>query len=86
MVVILSVGIWQVDSSPIKSHGEALHAGIVKNEMHNRMPKTKETKALDPGSYFTSSNTVYHHVFNPSKHEVIVYLRTNGTVNIDSIK
>jgi len=70
----------------IETNGAVLHAIIVQGEMHYKMPQTKETKALDPGSYFTSSNTAFHHVSNSSKHEVIVYVRTNGTVNIDSIK
>lgn len=65
----------------IKSDGTTFHAIIIRGELMYKMPITKEVKTLDQGSYFTSERESIHEV--SCNDEVIVYLRTNGDIEIE---
>lgn len=65
--------------------GDILQAVVIKGEMTYIMPKTKDAKLLDAGSYFSSTNRSIHSVSNHSENESILYVRTNGTVKVSSL-
>ena len=64
------------------STGEILHAVIIKGELNYMMPENNEVKFLDPGSYFNSSGKSVHSIRNKSTNEAVVYIRTNGSINV----
>lgn len=66
----------------IKTSGNIVHAIVVQGELSYTLPQSKESKVLDIGSYFGATDKAIHSVSNTSESEVIVYLRTNGVVEI----
>ncbi|TPN82782.1 DUF4437 domain-containing protein [Aquimarina algicola] len=67
----------------IKSNGSIFHAIIVSGDLNYTLPQTGETKSLDAGSYFNAKDKAIHSISNSFDAEVIVYIRTNGTVKIN---
>lgn len=67
----------------IESNGNVMRSVIIKGEINYELPQTKEIKTLDAGSYFTSTNKAIHTLTNNSDSEIIIYIRTNGTIKID---
>ena len=66
----------------IETNGTTLHAVLIKGELSYYLPDN-ETKVLDLGSYFGSSDKTIHHVSNHSTSELIIYVRTNGAVQVN---
>jgi len=66
----------------IESSGTILHSVIIKGEMNYKIPQTEAIKILDAGSYFSSTDKAVHTVSNGSENDIIIYVRTNGTVKI----
>jgi len=66
----------------IESSETILHSVIIKGEMKYILPQNDETKMLDAGSYFSSTDNAVHTVSNASENDIIIYVRTNGTVKI----
>ncbi len=64
----------------IESDGTVLHAVVIKGAVKYFMPQNKETKDLDPGSYFSSTDKAIHTI-NAEK-ETVLYLRTNGEISV----
>ncbi|USD25124.1 DUF4437 domain-containing protein [Flagellimonas marinaquae] len=67
----------------LHSTGNIFHAVVVQGGLDYTLPQTNEIKALDIGSYFTSSDRALHSIANTSDKETILYIRTNGSLNID---
>ncbi|MEM6687576.1 MAG: DUF4437 domain-containing protein [Bacteroidota bacterium] len=67
----------------LKNTGTTFHAVIIKGNVSYTMPLTGEVKTLDAGSYFTATDTAIHDLSNKNDEEVIVYIRTNNTININ---
>lgn len=66
----------------ISSNGSVVHSVVIKGEVHYTLPKEKEIKALDAGSYFGSTDLAIHELSNASESEVILYFRTNGALEV----
>lgn len=66
----------------IESSGTEFHAIVVSGALQYEMPKSTETKSLDAGSYFTSTDRAIHQLSNLTEEEVILYMRTNGAIRI----
>lgn len=62
--------------------GDIFHAIIVSGELNYELPQTKETKSLDPGSYFGSTGKAIHRLTSKPETSSIVYFRTNGAFKI----
>lgn len=62
----------------IESNGTVLHSVIIKGELNYVLPQTRETKVLDAGSYFGSTDEAIHDLSNSGSDEVLIYVRTNG--------
>jgi len=66
----------------IETKGSVLHSVVIKGALNYVMPQNEETKELDAGSYFSSTDKAIHTVLNKSENEVILYVRTNGAVMV----
>ncbi len=66
----------------IMSHGEIFHAVVIAGESDYKMPKTEEIKSLDAGSYFSSEGKSIHQISSKGTTESLIYIRTNGKLNI----
>lgn len=62
--------------------GTVLHAVVIKGELNYQFPKNKNTKVLDTGSYFGSTDRAVHRITNSAESETIIYLRTNGAIRV----
>ena len=71
-------------SGTIENDGKELHAVVVKGELNYTLPQTQKAHVLDPGSYFTATDRAQHDVSNASDEEVILYVRTKGSIRIDA--
>ncbi len=67
----------------IESDGSVLRAIIITSELNYKLPQTEEVKALDAGSSFSSTDRALHEISNDSNDDVIVYIRTNGSLKIN---
>lgn len=65
----------------LKTDGTALHSVVIQGELNYTLPQNKETKVLDAGSSFSSSGKAIHTLSNANS-EVILYIRTNGSIKI----
>ena len=72
----------QAYKGEIRTSGTVLHSVIIKGEISYTLPQTKEVKLLDAGSYFGSTDRAIHPIENKTKEETILYIRTNGEVNV----
>ncbi|MFK8101170.1 MAG: DUF4437 domain-containing protein [Saprospiraceae bacterium] len=66
----------------IISDGAQFHAILIAGEAEYFVPQSKETKSLDPGSYFTSTGKAKHEIKISKGLETIIYIRTNGELKI----
>lgn len=64
------------------TNGDVLHAVIIQGDLNYTLPQTNEIQTLDAGSYFTSNKDAIHSVSNTSQNDVILYIRTNGHINM----
>ncbi len=67
----------------IETNGSVLHAVVIQGELNYTMLQNKETKVLDAGSYFSSTASAIHNVSNHSGEDVLIYVRTNGTIKVN---
>ncbi|MCR9252585.1 MAG: DUF4437 domain-containing protein [bacterium] len=67
----------------IESNGTVLHAVLISGKLNYEMPQTNEIKTLNEGSYFGATSRAFHKVNNKSDREVMLYIRTNGTILIE---
>lgn len=67
----------------IESRADSFQAILIKGEIKYKMPATEEIKSLDEGSYFSSTGEAQHFMANPSDAETILYLRTNGPIQVE---
>ena len=66
----------------IETDGSILHSVVIKGELNYLMPESKESKTLDIGSYFGSTDKSIHTIINKSEKEIILYVRTNGKIKV----
>lgn len=66
----------------LESNGSVLHAVVIEGELNYELPQSQETKLLDPGSFFSSTDKAVHKISNLNKEDVVVYIRTNGQIQI----
>ena len=66
----------------IETEGSTLHAVVIKGELNYLMPQNEESKTLDMGSYFGSTDKALHTINNTSEQEIILYVRTNGKIRV----
>lgn len=66
----------------IETEGTVLHTVVIKGEINYTMPQNKETKVLNEGSYFGSTDRAIHRITNNSESEIILYVRTNEKIKI----
>jgi hypothetical protein len=66
----------------IESNGTVLHAVVIQGELAYKMPKSKDIKNLDTGSYFGATDKAVHNISNLSEKEVLLYVRTNGDIKV----
>ncbi len=66
----------------IETYGTVLHSVVIKGELNYQLPKNKETKVLDVGSYFGSTEKAIHTISNSAESETIIYIRTNGSIKV----
>lgn len=66
----------------IETEGSTLHSVVIKGELKYLMPKNKESKTLDIGSYFGATDKAIHTITNESEEEIILYIRTSGKVKV----
>lgn len=66
----------------IKTDGTVVRSVIIKGELNYTLPQNKEIKALDAGSYFSSTGKAIHTILNTTEKEVVIYIRTNGNIKI----
>lgn len=65
----------------LKTDGTVLHSVVIQGELNYTLPQNQETRILDAGSSFSATNKAIHTISN-AKREVILYIRTNGSVKI----
>ncbi|WP_035086687.1 DUF4437 domain-containing protein [Aquimarina latercula] len=70
----------------LKTNGTIVHAVIINGLLNYTLPQTNEIKGLDPGSYFGSTDYAIHKVSNDTNNEVVLYVRTNGNIQIEETK
>ena len=68
-------------STKISNHGAIFHAIIIKGQLQYQVSKTN-IKNLLPGSYFNANKNPVHNVMNNTVVESIIYVRTNGKLEI----
>ncbi|MEM9544856.1 MAG: DUF4437 domain-containing protein [Bacteroidota bacterium] len=66
----------------IKTDGRMMHAVIIKGAVNYVLPQNNKTKTLDTGSYFGSEDQAIHTISNIAEGEVVIYIRTNGSINV----
>ncbi len=66
----------------IETDGTVLHSVVIKGELNYRLPNENDTKVLNIGSYFGSTNKAIHSISNSFESETIIYIRTNGIVKV----
>lgn len=64
----------------IRSHGASFRAVVTQGQTEYKLEK--ETKTLDPGSYFSSNGKSLHEVSSEAGTESILYVRTDGKFEI----
>ncbi|MBR9919914.1 MAG: DUF4437 domain-containing protein [Bacteroidetes bacterium] len=65
----------------LESNGSEFRAVVIKGEAKYIMPKG-DVLDLDPGSYFSSTAKAIHKLSSKGEEEILLYVRTNGTINI----
>lgn len=67
----------------INSFGSTLNAVIIQGQLQYKMPNKDEIKTLESGSYFSSEGKSIHQITSISEEETIIYIRTNGKVEVN---
>lgn len=70
-------------SGTIRSEGKVLHSVVVRGELNYTLPNNKEVKELDEGSYFGATNKAIHKISNETNNDVIIYIRTSGSIKVE---
>ena len=65
----------------IETNGTVLHSVVIQGELSYTLSQNQETKLLNVGSSFSSTNKAIHTISNINS-EIILYLRTNGNAFI----
>lgn len=65
----------------IISHGSAFHGVVIKGQPQYKLNDT-EFVELEPGSYFSATGKSIHQVNSNTDEESIIYLRTNGKLEV----
>lgn len=65
----------------IKTDGTVLHSVVIQGELNYILPQNQEVKLLGAGSSFSAISEAIHQV-ETRDNEVILYIRTNGTIKI----
>lgn len=68
----------------IESTGAIFYAIVIQGELSYQESINKETKVLDPGSYFNSQGVSKHQISVDSKKECLVYIRANNNYKVIS--
>lgn len=68
----------------LTSNGSILRAIVISGDLNYTLPQTKESKTLDAGSSFSSTERAIHSLSNNSQSEIVIYIRTNGEIKIES--
>lgn len=66
----------------IVTDGTVVHAVVIQGKLQYQLPLAQNASALDLGSYFGSTGDAVHQFSNTSAGETIVYVRTNGAVQV----
>lgn len=65
------------------SNGTTFHAVIIQGNLTYVLPANNELKQLDSGSYFTATDKAIHTISNDTTEDVVIYIRTNDSININ---
>lgn len=65
----------------IQSDGTEFHAVVIQGGLNYTLPQDQETKLLDAGSSFSSTNKAIH-TLSATNNYVLLYIRTNGNIKI----
>lgn len=65
----------------INHHGEIFHAVVIKGQLQYEVDEAGKSNLL-PGSYFTAIKDSVHNIANSSEGDSIIYVRTNGKLEI----
>ena len=68
-------------TTKIISKGSTFHSVVIKGQLQYYVSET-EVKSLEPGSYFNSKGSSVHKISSKKEENVIVYVRTNGILDI----
>ncbi len=68
----------------IEADGTVLHSVVIQGLLKYTLPQDQETKTLDVGSYFGATSEAIH-TMSSVDHEVILYIRTNGSIKINKL-
>ncbi|MEO1341631.1 MAG: DUF4437 domain-containing protein [Cyanobacteria bacterium J06635_13] len=66
----------------IRSHGSDFRAVVIEGQPNYIALRGKETKNLEPGSYFGSSGETEHEVFCQAEEECILYVRAQSKFDV----
>lgn len=69
----------------LQTNTSTFRAVVIQGSTHYKSVQNTSSKVLTPGSYFGSSGDFTHHITASSTEEVILYIRTSGTFNINNI-
>ncbi|UJH67859.1 DUF4437 domain-containing protein [Allomuricauda sp. SCSIO 65647] len=68
----------------INTDGTVVHGVVIRGELKYTLPQNQEKKTLDPGGSFSSTSKAIHDLTNPGR-EVLLYIRTNGRIEINEL-
>lgn len=68
----------------IKTDGTVLHSVVIQGVLNYTLPQNQKTQTLDVGSYFSATDKAIHAV-SSADNEVILYIRTNGSIKINEL-
>ena len=66
----------------IRSHGSTFRAVVIQGRPQYQVPGTADVKALDPGSYFSSTGASTHQISSNADAHSIIYVRTKSAFDI----
>lgn len=69
-------------SGKILSQGSVFRAVVIDGELQYKMPVQAETKALNPGSYFGSTEEAVHTIASSATKQALIYIRTNSVYKV----
>lgn len=68
-------------SGKIESKGTVFHSVVIQGYLNYTLPKDQNATVLDSGSHFSSKDEAVHTISNLNS-EVLLYIRTNGSLKI----